>query len=256
MAGLTDDYTDPEGFDACAARVMRRNSLPGVEVIRGDLQLPAADISQLKPTGRTRNHWNYLVWTRGFEPEDIRLLTDLYSVVAATSGKYHDRVLLPYIVNEEIVSWTARAVAEARIRYLDLSKDESLVQPKQTLYNHDAARDGGKVLLVTEGPFDALKLDLYGREFGVRTVALSTNSISDQQIYLLEEAAGRFKKVLIMMDNSGPLGVVDSMRMREKLSQIHNLGFARVPFGRKDGGDLLPIEVIRYCRSLQHETVY
>lgn len=250
MAGLDADYADPEGFDAVAARVLQRSVVETAQLFKKqELAIPEGN-RPIKNSGATRRHWEYLVEQRGFLPQDIDLLMQWYLVVASVSGTYHDRILLPYVVDWEIVSWTARAISDARIRYLDLSKDESLVEPKQTLYNHDAAFDGGQVLLVVEGPFDALKLDLYGRDWGVRAVALSTNSISDQQIYLLEEASINFDRVLVMMDNAGQLGVVDSMRMKERLSQIHNLGFTPVPYGRKDGGDLLPAEVINYSRGI------
>lgn len=229
---------------------MQRGQVEMKQLFKKDALVIPDGNAVIKNSGRTRHHWEYLVHDRGFLPCDIPLLCSWYLVVAGTQGTYHDRILLPYVVDWEIVSWTARAIADARIRYLDLSKDESIIEPKKTLYNHDAAFEGGELLLVVEGPFDALKLDLYGREWGVRTVALSTNSISDQQIYILEEAAHNFKQVLIMMDNAGQLGVVDSMKMRERLSQIRNLGFTPVPFGRKDGGDLLPIEVINYARRI------
>lgn len=250
IAGLTDDYADPEGFDAVAARVMQRGQVETAQLFKKqELVIPEGN-RPILPKGRTRHHWDYLVHQRGFLPCDIPLLTSWYLVVAATEGRYHDRIMLPYVVDWEIVSWTARAIADARIRYLDLSKEESLVEPKKTLYNHDAAFEGGHTLLVVEGPFDALKLDLYGREWGVRAVALSTNSISDEQIYILEEAAYGFKSVLMMMDNAGQLGVIDSMKMRERLAQIRNMGFTEVPYSRKDGGDLLPYEVINYARRI------
>jgi len=250
IAGLTDDYADPEGFDAVAARVMQRGQVEIEQLFkRNALKIPEGN-RPIVNSGATRRHWEYLVYDRGFLPCDIPLLLDWYLVVGSVSGTYRDRVLLPYVMEWELVAWTARAIADAKIRYLDLSKDECVVEPKQTLYNHDAAFAGGHTLLVVEGPFDALKLDLYGRDWGVRAVALSTNSIQDQQIYLLEEAAPNFSQVLVMMDNAGQLGVVDSMRMRELLSQVPNLGFAPVPYGRKDGGDLLPNEVINYARSI------
>lgn len=251
IAGLTDGYVDPEGFDAVAARVMKRDGVERIEEVRRDfLHLPESDLAPLRYMGSTRKHYDYLVYERGFLREDIPLLTRWYGVCAAVSGTYHDRILLPYIFQGELVAWTARAVADAKIRYLDLYKSECLIEPKNTLYNHDCMIDGGDILLVVEGPIDTLKLDLYGRDWGVRTVGLSTNSISDDQIYLLEEGSYNFKHTLVMMDNAGSLGIVDSMKMKERLSQIRNLGFVSVPFGKKDGGDVSPSLVISFCRRL------
>lgn len=251
IAGLDADYIDPEGFDAVAARIMSSGSIQRMEEVRRDfLALPEKEISPLHGYGRTRRHWDYLVYDRGFLPEDIELLTRWYGVCAATSGRYEDRILLPYIVNGELVAWTGRAIADARIRYLDLPKDECLIEPKKTLFNHDALIGGGNALIVVEGPFDTLKLDLYGRDWGVRSVAISTNSISDDQIYLLEEAAYKFDQVLMMMDNASRLGVVDSMRLKDRVSTIPKLHITPVPSGRKDGGELTPTQVINYARRI------
>lgn len=251
IAGLTDDYADPEGFSEVAARLMQRmDRIPAEQSPQSKvLRIPEGN-RPIVNKGATRRHWEYLVHDRGFLPSDIPKLLAWYLVVGSISGRYQDRILLPYVVDHEIVSWTARAISDSLIRYKDLSKDECLIEPKQTLYNYDGAFEGGHTLLVVEGPFDALKLDLYGRDWGVRAVALSTNNISNQQVYLLEEAAYGFKRVMIMMDNAGQLGVIDSMRMRERLAQIPNLGFTVVPYGKKDGGELLPHEVINYARSI------
>lgn len=251
LAGITGDYVDPDGFDAVAARIMERDGLSRVEEVRRDfLQLPQAEVASIQRSGRTRRHWDYLTIERGFLEDDIPLLEEAYGLRAGVSGKWQDRIILPYLVNAEIVTWTARAIADSQIRYRDLSLEESITPPKLTLYNHDASLAGGEVLLVVEGPFDSLKLDCYGAEWGVRAVGLSTNSIQEEQIYLIEEASERFRRTLIMMDNAGALGVVDSLRMKEKFSQVRNAGFMAVPFGRKDGGDLSPREVVTMARSL------
>ncbi|TXH49521.1 MAG: hypothetical protein E6Q97_22555 [Desulfurellales bacterium] len=251
LAGITPDYVDPDGFDAVAARVMQRDGLQRVEEVRRDfLTFPPKEVTPITGRGQTRRHWDYLVQVRGFRPSDIQHLTLSYGILAGVGDYWRDRVMFPYLVNEELVAWTGRAIAESNIRYKDLAVAECLIPPKQTLYNHDAALAGGEVLLVVEGPMDALKLDCYGAEWGVRAVGLSTNSISDQQIFLLEEAAPRFRRTLVMMDNSGQLSIVDSIRMKERMAQIRNLGFVPVPFGKKDGGDLAPSQVVMFARSL------
>ena len=52
-------------------------------------------------------------------------------------------------------------------------------------------RDGEQLtergsLYVLEGPFDALKIDFYGQEFGIRATCLFTANITDAQKELLE----------------------------------------------------------------------
>lgn len=250
LAGITADYVDPDGFDAVAARVMERDKVERMEEVRRDfLQLPR-EFRPLQPYGATRRHWEYLVARRGFRAQDMPYLSDHYCIRAAISGLYQDRIIFPYLVHGEPVTWTGRAIAEASLRYRDLPIAESLIKPKQTVYNHDSALAGGEVLVVVEGPVDALKLDCYGAEWGVRAVALSTNSMTEEQIYLVEELASNFSRVMMMMDNASSLGVVDSMRLKERLAQISNLGFIKVPFGAKDAGDLLPTQVVHFARTI------
>lgn len=250
LAGITGDYIDPDGFDAVAARVMQRDGVDRVEEVRRDfLQLPR-EFRDLEYRGATRRHCDYLIHARGFRERDLDHLNDHYQIRAAVSGDFRDRIIFPYLVNGEVVTWTGRAIADSTLRYRDLPILESLVAPKRTVYNHDSAIQGGEVLLVVEGPFDSLKLDCYGAEWGARAVALSTNSITEDQIYLLEELSTRFRRTLMMMDNASSLGVVDSMRLKERLSQISNLGFIKVPFGAKDGGDLTPTQVVHFVRSI------
>lgn len=251
IAGLGEDYVDPDGFDAVAARIMGRDGLEKVEHVRREfLKLPR-EVVPIEPRGPSRRAWEYLKWERGFSTAGIEDLVDEYGLCTAYHGEWKDRVLLPYHVDGELVAWTGRAITKtATIRYKDLSLDECLVPIKHTLYNHDAMIGGGLALVVVEGPVDALKLDLYGRPHGVRAVALSTNSISPDQLYLLEAASFVFQRLVVMMDNKGDFGIVDSMRMKQHLSSIQRLTLRQVPFGAGDAGELTPTQSYNWAQDL------
>lgn len=249
VAGLDASYIDPEGFDAVAARVMGRNK----EVINPSADRRFLDLDPgfvpIQNKGRARRVWQYL-WDRGFDDrDDIRELCEEYSLMAGT-GYWSDRVILPYFQDGKLVTWTGRAIADSIVRYRDLSIDDSLLAPKETLYNHDCMLEGGKALVIQEGPFDVLKVDFYGKEFGVRSVGLSTNSIKDQQAFLLQTAVGKFDRIIIMLDTKSRLGIVDSMRMKQNLHFIDNLSIEPVPYEAGDGGALLPEQVIAWAESL------
>lgn len=256
IAGLGEEYVDPEGFDALAARLMRREGIEArpEQVRRRRLYLDGAEFAPLRDAGRTRRHWNYLRDERGFDDdEDVALLCDLYELRAGVSGAWKDRVVLPYRQDGELVTWTGRAIGPSSMRYRDLDIDESLVKPKETLYNHDAIAEGGLALVLVEGPLDVLKLDFYGRLYGVRAVGLSTNSITEDQAYLLHAAVDRFRRVLVMMDNASTLGVVDSMRMKQNLRFFGEdaVQIVPVPAGRKDAGECRPRELMDWARALE-----
>lgn len=249
LAGLSDaQELDPDGFDAVAARIMGREGVVKPEQVRREfLAFPPEfkDLHDAPP-----RFYDYLRHTRGFGTVGTRDVIDLYGLTYAARGTYRDRIILPYYVDGELVAWTARAIAKAEIRYRDLDSDDCLVPIKETLFNLDCRMDGGRVLVVVEGPIDALKIDLFGRGAGVRAVALSTNSVTDAQTYLLEDAAREFDRVLVMMDMAGELGVVDSMRMKATLSAIPNVGIIPVPYGLKDAAEMSPRQATAWAAGL------
>jgi hypothetical protein len=251
IAGLDDTYVDPEGYESIKNNLFQKHE--EVEQSENDvttkLQFPEEFLEISDKRARTAKFHSYLVG-RGFHPAHISDLCKEYALRAGVSGEYQDRLIVPYMVGRNIVSWTGRAISTSKIRYKDLSVDNSVIPPKKALFNFNCTQRGGDVLLVCEGPFDALKLDFYGKKFKVRSVALSTNSITDEQTYLLEEVCIKFKKVLMVMDSANSVGVVDSMRLKERLAQIHNIGFTSVPAGYKDGGEMPPKAVETFVKGL------
>jgi len=257
IAGFGDDYIDPEGFDALAAKLMHRDGTEGrpEQTRRRVLDLDPG-FRVIEPNGRTRLHYEYLVDQRGFDAEgDVAKLGSQYGICAGVSGVWASRIIIPYYQDEDLVTWTGRAIAPATVRYRDLERNESILPPKETLFNHDAmlppAVAQKRILVLVEGPFDALKLDFYGRSHGIRAVALSTNAISDAQAFLLNAAATNFQRVIVMMDNATELSVIDSMRMLGSLFFIPNITAEPVPFGAKDGAELNRKQIANWARSLQ-----
>jgi hypothetical protein len=54
----------------------------------------------------------------------------------------------------------------------------------------------------------------------------------------------------MVMDNGNSVGVIDSMKLKERLAQIHNIGFTNVPVQYKDGGVMPPKAVDTFVRGL------
>lgn len=253
LAGLDEDYVDPDGFDDLAARLLRSGqSMPELEdQAQGKLRMGLDYQKFTSSGGRNRRFFNYLE-SRLFRDQDILKLAWYYNLRHCISGPFQDRLIIPYYLNGELITWAGRAVGESTIRYKALSIEDSILATKRTLYNYDAHKQAD-VLVLVEGPIDALKLDFYGKRFGVRSVALSTNSINDEQIYLLEEAASKVRKVIIMLDTQTSLGVVASMRMRERLGQIPNSQIQAVPYGMKDAGELSYEQALSYTEELSND---
>lgn len=250
LAGLDDTYVDPDGFANVVQRLLYPPAKASVET-RPPLDFPNS-FRAITTSAATARHWRYLEGRRGFE--DVAKLCADYELCADIGGKWEGRIVLPYIVGGELVAWSGRAIGRAELRYRDLDSSECRVQIRETFYNVDATTDCTTALVIVEGPFDALKLDHYGKEFGVRAVALSTNSISEDQLMLIHEVSYEVPRVLVMLDTKSTLGIVDSMRMRQRLAGARNVSITSVPFNAGDAGELSPREVRAYCKELQCST--
>lgn len=255
IAGLQADFIDPEGFDALAARLLGRASPSDLALVpkRQFLRWPSG-FERISNRTRDRRHRAYLE-DRGFDfVDDLIEWYDLRMTIRRPAKEdeadFRDRILIPYTIDGDLVTWTGRAIGRSEIRYKDLSPDHSLVPAKETLYNYDCIAKGGRVLVIQEGPFDVLKIDFYGYGVGVRSVGLSTNSINEEQAFMIEEAVGQFDRKLLMMDNATPLGVVDGMRMRQELAFIPDLEVVPVPFGCKDSGALTARQAIAWTDEI------
>lgn len=255
LAGLSPDYVDPDGFGALAIRV-RRDGIGAAAPPDVEQRAPLELDRDFQPLNNVERAWRYM-HGRGFT--NPGRLTDEYGVYAAMHGDQRHRVVFTYVVLGALMTWSGRTVGNSEVRYRDLELKRpdgvrgqvAIAGPKKVLYNHDATIEGGNWLFVVEGPVDTLKLDYYGKTYGCRAVGLSTNSISDEQLFQLEAAAERFKHVGVMMDTAKKLHIIDSMKMRARLATIKTPTRILPPPGRrKDAGEATAWEVDDLCRQL------
>lgn len=242
IVGLSDE-PDPSDFERIAEQ-LRTTGFDTVSagVAVRELVIPP-ECKPILPYGLSRRFADYLVDIRKFLRTDLADFTSYYGLKCAWVGDWKDRILVPITLDGTLVSWTSRAIGTAYLRYKDLDKEQSIVPPKQTLFNFDRAMtEPGKILFVLEGPFDVLKLDYYGKGFGCRAVGLFTKTISEQQKYALLELADLYTHVVVMLDSENVLDAIDTARMVDHLGEIGRtkLKAARVPFGYKDPGDMSP----------------
>lgn len=195
----------------------------------------------LPSDGFTPAERKYLL-ERNFSP---RKLKEKYKVVGGgLTGKWKYRIIIPLIYNGKIVSWTARSILskekinELKIpRYKNLSIDESVINPKEILYNLDNC--SGKVAVLTEGAFDVMRLgDGFFCSFGTE--------LTESQIAIIKD---RFEKIFIMFDNEKEAQI----KARKFGMLIASMGVdvevvdAYGDFNKNDGGELneKEVEIIR-----------
>lgn len=94
---------------------------------------------------------------------------------------FSNRIIIPFLYKGEIVGWTARAINDAKPKYL------SEQQPGY-VFNLDAQQDDRGFVVVSEGPFDALSIN---------GCALLGAEIKDSQNWLLKQLG---KEIVLVPD--------------------------------------------------------
>ena len=134
---------------------------------------------------------------------------------------FSNRLIIPFLFNNEIVGWTARTIADATPKYL------SEQQPGY-VFNLDNQKDNREFVIVSEGPFDALSIN---------GCALLGAEIKDSQNWLLKQLG----KELVLVpdkDHEGPKTVERaielgwSVSMPDWPSGVKDINDAVIKLGR------------------------
>lgn len=139
---------------------------------------------------------NYLE-DRGFA-HPVRLAR-AYDLRGCLVGEYAHRIIVPIYRDGDLYGWTGRTTARSELRYRTHGETRDL------LWEPPRVAEGGKLLLVCEGPFDALKLDCYGRERGVRAVALLGVDPSTGKLARLAALAARYEGLALAEERGAEL---------------------------------------------------
>lgn len=204
-----------------------------------------SEFMEIKDYGDTKRFWDYLI-DRGFD-KPLKLISK-YNLKCCLIGNYKFRIIIPIYKNNELVTWTSRSIYKnAKLRYLSHPKEQSISNIKDTLFDYDYINEGGDVLFITEGPFDAMKLQYLFTLPNYKATCLYTKSIAPQQEVLLSGIAKKFRKVIIMLDRNE---IGSTFELGKRLNYIPNLTLKSFPFNDiKDPGELTkkhiyPIEAL------------
>jgi hypothetical protein len=217
---------DPASFDEAITAL---GGAPGA--VQQPFALPKGlppDFKPIKPTGLTGRFWRYLE-NRGFD--DVTALTQQYGLLCCQHGRWKDRVIIPLYQNGKLLGWTARAIQLVVNAPRYLSSSPAI---KTTVFNEDILMKGGKVLYVTEGPFDAIKMDYYGLPSDMRATCLFGVNPTTDQIGILRSLSKRFDKVRILFDAEA---FEPALLISDWLS-AENVAIEGLPDGVKDPGNL------------------
>ncbi len=98
-------------------------------------------------------HRRYLQ-SRGFDPDELIRLWGLRGIGLSSNLAW--RLWIPVHYQDQIVSWTTRAISdEVETRYVNARKEEEVIPIKECLYGEDHTRHA---CVVVEGPADAWRI--------------------------------------------------------------------------------------------------
>lgn len=178
---------DPEALDTVLS------SPEAAKAVTGPIEMPD-EFASITAEGPTKRFYWYLIY-RGFpEPEE---LIERYQLKCCTTGRWKDRIIIPVYRNGELLAWTGRALQNPITAPRYLSTSEAI---KTVIFNEDALAKGGEILFVTEGPFDAIKVDFYGHKSGALATATFGTSITPDQIKAIRNAQKGFEKTVLLFD--------------------------------------------------------
>lgn len=219
-----------------------------------ELELPKSfsEVSLNRGFLSARKIIEYLETSRGFH-DGYQVCKD-YRLLYSTEGMWSNRVIMPITINEKLVCWTGRSILpNAELRYLSLShkkKEDDLdknklvavMNIKDTVWNYDQIKLGGKLLYLVEGPLDALKLDFYSKIFNIRATCLFNNQISDNQAVLISGIKDKYKEIRILFDDGA---LTEAMKMNRKMTGMVSK-YDTLPKGIKDPGDMRQEQIIDF----------
>jgi hypothetical protein len=229
--------SNPDSFDAPAVTVQAPQAKkPKVALL--------PEFSPIEGYSLTHKFWTYL-WNRGFD--DPNQVVSDYNLKACLYGRWKGRLIIPvYDGVGDLIGWQGRALVSNPVAPRYLSSSETI---KQGLFNLNQFKDG-ETLFVCEGPFDALKLDYYGKGVGVRATCTFGVIPTIQQICLLNELKVQFKRVVLLFDNDSA-AVSAQFGLADWLSGIELMS---LPPGVKDPGQMSATQIRRFLSDVGGET--
>lgn len=216
----------------------------------GPLDLAAEGLRSLDTDNRFAGPFLEYLRQRGYYGTALKWLIETYNLHYAIRGPFAYRIVFPiYNEHRQLVTWTGRSIRKGdELRYLSLPvsrrprfKQVAKVAVNQTLLGlpYLLRCSEPSVLAVCEGPFDATRVECYGRAYGVHATCLFGLAMSDPQREQLLALQRRFNRVVLLLDATAGLQAF-------KLAHLGGMDFERylLPDAIKDPGELSAVEAL------------
>lgn len=182
---------------------------------------------------------------RGFWLPEPEQLTARYGLRYTTRGPFSDRIIFPVIYEGRLIAWTARTIHNLEPRYKALTIDAESAAKQgiapalgpishYLLWYDRLMKCNAHTIILVEGPFDAMKVDLLGRAHGIRATCCFTAAPTDNQIMHSRTLFPRFKRRCLLLDR-GAVG--STMHTIARLATLR-VEALHLPEEFKDPGEL------------------
>lgn len=200
-----------------------------------------ATFKEIKATGVTRRFYDYLL-ERGFtNPLE---LVRYYEIKGCLIGKWKMRLIFPIFGDDfHLVGWVARAIAPTSRRYLFHPPGR---KTKQGIFNYKNLFEYRKILIIAEGPIDAMKLEAYAPG-GIHATCIFGTNPSSKQIAKLIYVGKMYYRTYVCFDH----GAQDKALSLIGRLQAINPRLLPLPSNVEDPGELTPEEVRSLTNHLE-----
>lgn len=153
--------------------------------------------------------------------------------------RFSNRIIFPLTYKDKLVNFTGRSILpNEELRYYSLSsKKGALISIRELIFNFDELKKSeGDKLYVCEGPFDAVKLDFFGKSKGARATCFFGKNYTQEKLWKLVELCENYKKLIILLDNKE---IKTSLELKDDLAFLSSkVVIGHLPENVKDPGDL------------------
>src|SRR6185312_1653280 len=68
------------------------------------------------------------------------------------------------------------------------------------IFDYDEVKEGGRVLVLCEGPFDAMRVEMLGASFGIHATCIYSKSALPVQVALLSAVTHKYDELYALFD--------------------------------------------------------
>lgn len=238
MAGTVP--TLREGADDVLQAVLTGLKKIGTDVVVNTVLTWSKDIQPLRCGSLAEDYLR----SRGYDRHQMEYLVKHFRLREALVGEYRYRLVIPvYDIKDRLYTWTGRAINEsAKLRYKTLSpRDDPPARGPITDMLLDLPHlTGERMLIICEGPFDAMNLSYYTPGLKTHVTCLFGKTVSDSQVDKVIYLSALYDNIVLLLD---PDAAFDGLSLQRRFSPVKvRIHWLR---GDKDPGEMNAKEALR-----------